>query len=47
MDRLPNLPGGAWLGGAWDFAAAHPFICAWLALTSVWALFSFSRRDGA
>jgi hypothetical protein len=47
MDRLPNLPGGAWLGSAWDFAAAHPYICAWLALTSVWALFSFSRRDGA
>jgi hypothetical protein len=40
MDRLPNL-----LGGAWDFAAAHPFVSAWLAVTSVWALFAFSRRD--
>lgn len=41
MDRLPNL-----VGGAWDFATAHPFVAAWLAITSVWALFNFARRDG-
>jgi hypothetical protein len=42
MDRFPNL-----LGGAWDFAATHPFVSAWLAVTSVWALFTFARRDDA
>lgn len=42
MDRFPDL-----LGGAWDFAAAHPFVSAWLVGTSVWALFSFARRDDA
>jgi len=41
MDRLSN-----WLGGAWDFAAAHPLISAWLAATSVWAMFTLMRRDG-
>lgn len=42
MDRLPNV-----LGGAWDFAAAHPYVSAWLAATTVWAMFTFARRDGA
>jgi hypothetical protein len=40
MDRLPYA-----LTGAWDFAAAHPFVSAWLALTTVWTLFSVTRRD--
>jgi hypothetical protein len=42
MDILPHL-----LGGAWDFAGVHPFLSAWLALTGVWALFGFARRDDA
>ncbi len=42
MDRLPNL-----LGGAWEFAAVHPFVAAWLALTTAWTVFTFARRDGA
>jgi hypothetical protein len=42
MDRYLRL-----LGGAWDFAAAHPFVCAWLALTTVWALFTVANRHSA
>lgn len=40
MDRLPNL-----LGGAWDFAGAHPFVAAWLAVASAWLVFTVGRRD--
>lgn len=40
MDRLPPA-----LTSAWDFAAAHPFVSAWLALTTVWTLFTVARRD--
>jgi hypothetical protein len=40
MDRLPFA-----LTGAWDFAAAHPLVSAWLALTTVWTLFTLARRD--
>jgi hypothetical protein len=42
MDSLPHL-----LGGAWDFAAAHPFVSAWLAVTTVWTTFTVARRDDA
>jgi hypothetical protein len=35
------------LGGAWDFAAAHPFVSAWLALTTAWAIFTFASRNNA
>ncbi|MDB5494668.1 MAG: hypothetical protein JWP86_2005 [Phenylobacterium sp.] len=40
MDSLQHL-----LGGALDFAAVHPFVSAWLALTTVWTMFTFARRD--
>lgn len=40
MDRLPSL-----IDGAWIFAGAHPFVSAWLALTTAWTLFTFGRRD--
>jgi hypothetical protein len=40
MDNLPSA-----LTGAWDFATAHPFVSAWLAVTTVWTLFTFNRRD--
>jgi hypothetical protein len=40
MYRLTSI-----LGGAWDFAALHPFVTAWLAATSAWTLFTVARRD--
>ena len=40
MDRLPGA-----LSGIWDFAAAHPFVSAWLAAATVWALFTMSSRN--
>ncbi len=40
MDRLSIA-----LNGAGDFAAAHPFVRAWLALTTAWTLFSVARKD--
>lgn len=30
-------------GAAWDFAAAHPFVSAWLAVASAWAIFTVAR----
>lgn len=40
MDRLSIA-----LNGAGDFAIAHPFVSAWLAVTTAWTLFTFARRD--
>jgi hypothetical protein len=40
MEKLPNA-----LSGIWEFAAAHPFVSAWLAAATVWALFTVSQRD--
>lgn len=40
MSSFPNV-----LGLGWDFAFTHPFITAWIAATSAWMLFSFSRRE--
>jgi hypothetical protein len=35
------------LTSAWAFVASHPFVSAWLALASAWALFTVSSRDRA
>ena len=35
------------VSSAWDFAAAHPFVCAWLAVSSAWAIFTVAGRDRA
>jgi len=40
MDRLPLA-----LTSVWDFAAAHPIVSAWLALTTAWTVFTVARRD--
>lgn len=40
MDRIPSV-----LSLAGDFAAAHPFVSAWIALTTAWTVFTFARRD--
>jgi len=40
MSSFPNV-----LGGAWDFTLAHPFIAAWIAVTSAWMLFTIARRE--
>ena len=37
----------SFLRPAWDFAAAHPFVSAWLALATAWAIFTFASRDPA
>jgi hypothetical protein len=42
MDGYTSL-----MSTAWDFAAAHPFVCAWLALTSVYTIFTIAGRDRA
>lgn len=42
MDGYTSL-----LASAWDFAAAHPFVCAWMAVTSAWAIFTVAGRDRA
>lgn len=41
MSTFPDV-----LGGAWAFALAHPFVTAWLAATSAWMLFTFTRSEG-
>ena len=33
------------LGGAGEFVMAHPFVSAWLALTSAWTIFTVAKRD--
>ncbi|MFC3070901.1 hypothetical protein [Phenylobacterium soli] len=33
------------LSGAGDFAATHPFVSAWLALTTAYTLFTVAHRD--
>lgn len=40
MDRLTSV-----LSTAGDFAAAHPFVSAWLALTTAWTAFTVARGD--
>jgi hypothetical protein len=33
--------------GVWDFATAHPFVSAWLAAATAWAIFTMASRDRA
>ena len=37
----------SYLAAAWAFATAHPFVSAWLALATAWAIFTVSSRDHA
>jgi hypothetical protein len=47
-DEETGMDGYARLvSSAWDFAAAHPFVCAWLAVSSAWAIFTVAGRDRA
>lgn len=44
----PVLDGySTFLGPAWDFASAHPFVSAWLALATAWLVYTLSGHDHA